>query len=637
MLTDDKIPTHNRFAILNNIDNTECVSSNVEKVVDNMLSDQFVECKYDISDGINASSLRNDSKRLQQFDGTDNLSYENRNTVAVHENIVTSCQSKVTDAGELKNPRKIPKQHSHPSVNLETDKYELGLRFCPRHRNHIAAASDNSTFRSWNSQTQDKYGFIPLGDLTLPPIDLQNQSKENIFDIHRRIKVSCTHNFMQSQIQVQSQLKPEVWQKYLTNYWDSQLVLLLRYGFPLDFDYTSPLQSVHENHSSATEYTKDVQSYLSEEKEFGAILGPFQDAPIENLHVSPFLTRDKPGGSHRRVIVDLSFPHGYSVNAGVQSDTYLGTPFLLTLPTIDNITNKVKQLGKGCHLYKIDLSRAFRHVKLDPKDYNLLGLRLNGLFIDSCLPFGFRHGSALFQRLNDAVCFIMAQKGFSVTNYIDDIIGHSVVSQSSNSFQYLRALLLELGFDISEKKVVTPATKVTCLGVDIDTEQFTVSIPPEKTAEILTECKAWVNKQECTKRKLQSLLGKLLYITKCVRLSRPFLNRMLDLLRSSDKQTKITLTTEFRRDLNWFLEFIPKFNGKAFISNNPVMEEIELDASHRGLGARWGSHVYSIPIPLGYENMSIVHLEMLNILVAIRVCGLSGMERPFVLHVTTRL
>ena len=89
--------------------------------------------------------------------------------------------------------------------------------------------------------------------------------------------------------------------------------------------------------------------------------------------------RDKP------VIVDLSFP----VNAGVQSDIYLDTPFLLTLPTIDNITNKVRKLGKACHLYKIDLSRAFRHVKLDPKDYNLLGLRLNGLYIDSCLPFGF--------------------------------------------------------------------------------------------------------------------------------------------------------------------------------------------------------------------------------------------------------
>ena len=197
---------------------------------------------------------------------------------------------------------------------------------------------------------------------------------------------------------------------------------------------------------------------------------------------------------------------------------------------------------------------------------------------------GFRHGSALFQRLSDDVRFIMAQKGFSVTNYIDDIIGHSVISKSNDSFQTLRALLLELGIEINEKKVVMPATRVTCLGVEIDTEQFTVSIPPEKIAEILTECHLWTNRQKCTKRQLQSLLGKLLYITKCVCLSRPFLNRMLDLLRSSDKLSEISLTVDFKRDLNWFLEFIPKFNGKAVISHHPISEEIELDASLQGLG-----------------------------------------------------
>ena len=50
VLTDKRIPIHNRFAILNNIANTECASSSVENVVGNMLADQFVECKHDISD-----------------------------------------------------------------------------------------------------------------------------------------------------------------------------------------------------------------------------------------------------------------------------------------------------------------------------------------------------------------------------------------------------------------------------------------------------------------------------------------------------------------------------------------------------------------------------------------------------------
>ena len=41
---------------------------------------------------------------------------------------------------------------------------------------------------------------------------------------------------------------------------------------------------------------------------------------------SPFLTSEKPGAEHRRVIVDLSFPHGSSVNTGVDPESYLGTP-----------------------------------------------------------------------------------------------------------------------------------------------------------------------------------------------------------------------------------------------------------------------------------------------------------------------
>ena len=37
------------------------------------------------------------------------------------------------------------------------------------------------------------------------------------------------------------------------------------------------------------------------------------------------------------------------------------------------------------------------------------------------------------------------------------------------------------------------------------------------------------------------------------------------------------------------------------------------------MGARWGSEVYALAIPLGYLDLQIVHLEMLNILAALRV------------------
>ena len=46
---------------------------------------------------------------------------------------------------------------------------------------------------------------------------------------------------------------------------------------------------------------------------------------------------------------------------------------------------------------------------------------------------------------------------------------------------------------------------------------------------------------------------------------------------------------------------------------------IELHACLIGLGAVCMNQVYAIKIPKNYENYSIVHLEMLNILVALRV------------------
>ena len=107
-------------------------------------------------------------------------------------------------------------------------------------------------------------------------------------------------------------------------------------------------------------------------------------------------------------------------------------------------------------------------------------------------------------------------------NYIDGVIGFGTVSTATPSYDALFQLLQKLGFDISMKKLVPPCTKAICLGVEIDTENFTVSVPQEKLENILKTCELWTNKNKCNKKELQSLLGSLLYISKCVKSSRFF-------------------------------------------------------------------------------------------------------------------
>ena len=48
---------------------------------------------------------------------------------------------------------------------------------------------------------------------------------------------------------------------------------------------------------------------------------------------------------------------------------------------------------------------------------------------------------------------------------------------------------------------------------------------------------------------------------------------------------------------------------------------IELDACLDGLGAVWKNYVYHLPIPRHYLSLTIVHLEMVNILVALKAFG----------------
>ena len=387
------------------------------------------------------------------------------------------------------------------------------------------------------------------------PID----SNDDPITLHKKITDSQQYNFLQNQITLRSQLNPDVWDHYLQGYWDRQLSLLIKFGFPLDYNREEVLRSQETNHSSAIDSPDDIKAYLDEEMQHDAILGPFDTMPIKEMHISHMMTREKPNAPHRRVIIDLSFPQGQSVNTGIPKDCYLGTPFVLKLPTVDTITDQIKVLGKGCMFYKVDISRAFRHVKLDPLEYDLLGLRH-----DICLLLGYRNGSALFQRLSDAVHHIMRQRQYDVINYIDDILRVDLPSRIDTSFDALRQLLCDLGFQISKKKLEPPSTCLNCSGILINTETFTMSIPPVKLKEISDICQEWSCKSFCTECQFQSLLGSLLYISKCVKASRFLLNRLLDVLRSMENKHTVPVSMEAKRDINSFLKFIPLYNGVTF-------------------------------------------------------------------------
>ena len=187
--------------------------------------------------------------------------------------------------------------------SLASTKFDLSLVSRPQNKSRINNARNNDTFKLWDVQNQQKFGFIPLSDLALPTSDKRIPLQGSLLQARYDIAKEGKYNFMGAQVQIPSQLNPDIWQDYLVDYWDKKLPFLIRYGFPLDFDERIDLNHTEVNNPSANHHIPDINAYLVEEVRNKAVIGPFNESPYPDLHISPFMTRDEPGSKDRRVII----------------------------------------------------------------------------------------------------------------------------------------------------------------------------------------------------------------------------------------------------------------------------------------------------------------------------------------------
>ena len=129
------------------------------------------------------------------------------------------------------------------------------------------------------------------------------------------------------------------------------------------------------------------------------------------------------------------------------------------------------------------------------------------------------------------------------------------------------------------------------------------------------------------KVELQSLVGKLSYVTKCVRSSRVFLNRMLALLRSiKDSRYSLKLTVASKKDIRWWRLFVIQYNGVSFIPS-PIWCEPDVtfstDSCLTGCGGICGREYFHVSFPewIIVQGLPIHKLELLAVLIGVRIWG----------------
>ena len=129
-----------------------------------------------------------------------------------------------------------------------------------------------------------------------------------------------------------------------------------------------------------------------------------------------------------------------------------------------------------------------------------------------------------------------------------------------------------IGVPLAPDKIVGPTTKLTYLGIEIDSSEGIICLPLDKFTELQsTTIALWVTRRKCTKRELLSLIGSLSFAAKVVKPGRIFLRRLIDLSKSvKELHYHILLNAEARKDIMWWSEFIGQWNGTSLMQTLPV-------------------------------------------------------------------
>ena len=359
----------------------------------------------------------------------------------------------------------------------------------------------------------------------------------------------------------------------LSNY----IVSGLKNGF--DLGYTGPDLSVFwRNLKSAYVHPDRVNAYLMNEISLGRIMGPFDNPPFRIFRCSPLGIVPKKIPGKFRTILNLSAPHGLSVNDFISKEDYS-----LTYISVDKAIDMILSLGKGCYLTKVDIKDAFRILPIRQSQWHLLGIYWDGkYYYDTRLPMGSRSSPHIFDRVSSAVEWICQHNYLLqfLCHLLDDFLAAEDPSDKGNARSTLLYVFDILGIPVAPDKVEGPSTLMEFLGITLDTVEFVASLSAAKIQSLKSKIISTLSLKKISKRDLLSLIGSLSFACRVVVPGRSFLSRMISLSCSVRKLNfKIYIRKQVKEDLRIWLVFLQNWNGRNFFLEKTFTSSFDLDLS----------------------------------------------------------
>ena len=382
----------------------------------------------------------------------------------------------------------------------------------------------------------------------------------------------------------------------------SDVVDGFQFGFKLGYHGTRNERWGRSPEPEDPDMKTRVLSILRKEIEYGRMIGPLRDRKptfldflvVSPVHLIPKRSNGVPIPDKYRCIHNLSWGRIYntSVNNGIDV-----SEFETVYIKFDEICEDARTAGVGSTGIKSDQVDAFRQIPIAAEDIPLLGISFMGnLYIDTRLVFGVRSGPSIFSDVSRLLRNIYQEiiQGTRFKNMQDDFFNFEAASDkiaSAVALTGFKDFMDMVGFELSVEKTVSPSTEIVILGLEINTVQQTVSIPPPRMKALKTILHEWLALESATKVQLQSLIGVLQFTSYGVRWGRTFIRRLIDTMKTLTFQTdSVVLDAETKADIEWWVKFAESFSGVSFIIDpQPITIDLHLysDASNPCCAGVW--------------------------------------------------
>ena len=353
---------------------------------------------------------------------------------------------------------------------------------------------------------------------------------------------------------------------------------------------------IFDNRKSALDHPYIIMEYLANEVAAGCKAGPFTQPPFSDFVGLPMdiVAKIHSFPVKYRIIHDLSWPPQDSINSHIDP-----AAFRCFYGSFNDMVALIIKNGVGAMSAKLDLVDAFKYILVRNQGWALLGSSWDLqqpdrsmvclYYVDLFLPFGLCSSPVLFSEHADALQHAMQiNKVQDLLHYMDYYftVGPPDSLVCANNIITMIATCKELGFTINYEKV----TKV-----DIDSITKEARIDHSCLSEtilLLEDILGWCS---ATKWTILLLVGKLHFVCFICRPGRAFLHCVIEAsMKAQDLYHRIKLNEEFCWDIDWWLQYLPTWNGASLLYESHWLTSMECklftDASNVGFGCYYQGH-----------------------------------------------